>query len=47
MADWKVAEEWLKKADEDFLFAKASLEDGLEFYSPIYFTPIFLVWGLG
>lgn len=37
MVDRQVVEEWLNKADEDLLYAKASLEDGLEFYSQICF----------
>ncbi len=31
MADPKIAGEWLRKADEDFDFAKANLEEGDNF----------------
>ncbi len=37
MVDPKLAEGWIKKADEDFKYAKISLEEGIEFYSPICF----------
>lgn len=37
MADSQVVGNWLDKADEDLAFAKASLEDGLEFYPQICF----------
>lgn len=37
MVDPKIVEGWIKKADEDLLYGKSSLEDGLEFYSPICF----------
>lgn len=35
MVDSSIIEEWINKADEDFKFAKASLDEGLEFYAPI------------
>lgn len=37
MVDKKIAQNWLDKADEDLAFAKASLQEGLEFYSQICF----------
>ncbi len=37
MADRQIVEEWINKADEDLAFAKANLEQGLEFYSQICF----------
>jgi HEPN domain-containing protein len=37
MADPKVVKEWLTKADEDFNFAKANIEEDSKFYSQICF----------
>lgn len=37
MVDLKIVQEWLDKADEDFNFAVASLEDELEFFPQICF----------
>ncbi len=37
MVDPKIAQGWLDKADEDSEYAKTSLEEGIEFYSPICF----------
>lgn len=37
MVDNQIVENWLDKADEDLAFAKASLEEGLEFYPQICF----------
>jgi len=37
MADPLIVDEWLKKADEDLLFAESNLEGGSEFYSQICF----------
>ena len=37
MADKKIAEKWIEKADEDFGYASMSLEDELEFYAQICF----------
>ena len=37
MVDQKLVEGWIKKADEDFEYAKISLEEGIELYSPICF----------
>lgn len=37
MVDQKVVKEWLAKADDDFMFAGASLNDGSEFFAQICF----------
>ena len=37
MADRKVVNEWLEKADEDFNFAAANLKEGMNFFSQICF----------
>lgn len=37
MADPAIVTEWLEKADEDFLFANATLRDGSEFYAQLCF----------
>ena len=37
MVDKQIIDEWIARADEDLAFAKASLEDGLEFYPQICF----------
>ena len=37
MADQKLIENWLDKANEDLAFAKANLEEGLDFYTQICF----------
>lgn len=37
MVNQQVTEEWLTKADEDFEYAKVSLEEGLAFYAQICF----------
>lgn len=37
MVDSTIVEEWLQKADDDFQYAKASLDEGLKFYSQICF----------
>lgn len=37
MVDNQVVGNWLDKADEDLAFAKASLQEGLEFYPQICF----------
>lgn len=37
MVDPSIVEEWLVKANEDFLFAEVSLLDGSEFYAQICF----------
>jgi HEPN domain-containing protein len=37
MVDPKVVSDWLNKAEEDFLYALASLEDELPFYAQISF----------
>ena len=37
MVDPKLVEDWIKKADEDLLYGKSSLEEGLEFYPQICF----------
>ena len=37
MVDPRLVDGWIEKADEDLLFAKASLKDGLEFYPQICF----------
>lgn len=37
MVDRKIVQEWLEKADEDFLYASASLDEGLAFFSKICF----------
>lgn len=37
MADAAIVHEWLRRADEDFAFAKANLKEGSAFYSHICF----------
>lgn len=37
MVDPKLVNSWVEKADEDLLFARASLKDSLEFYPQICF----------
>lgn len=37
MADPSVVNEWLGKADDDFLFAAANLREGSEFYAQLCF----------
>lgn len=37
MVDEKIVREWLAKADEDFKFAAASLNEGSEFFAQICF----------
>ncbi len=37
MADLKIVNEWLSKADEDFHFAVANLKEGSNFYAQICF----------
>lgn len=37
MVDPKIVQGWIQKADEDFEYAKESLEKGLEFYAQICF----------
>lgn len=37
MADKKIVGEWIEKADEDFGYARASLEEELEFFAQICF----------
>jgi HEPN domain-containing protein len=37
MADPSVVNEWLARADEDFLFAEANLQEGSEFYAQLCF----------
>jgi len=37
MVDDQIVANWLEKADEDLAFAKASLQEGLEFYPQICF----------
>lgn len=37
MADRKIVEEWLKEAEDDFLFAVTNLEEGVNFFSKICF----------
>ena len=37
MVDKRAIEEWLAKADEDYQYAKASLDEGLAFYDQICF----------
>lgn len=38
MVDKQVVDNWINKADEDMVFAKAILEDNLEFYLQICFS---------
>ena len=35
MADQKIVDQWLSKAEEDFGYASSSLEESLEFYAQI------------
>lgn len=37
MADWKLVDDWLFKADEDYGFASCCLEDELEYFGHICF----------
>lgn len=37
MVDLNIIKEWSDKAEEDFLFAKTTLAEGINFYSPICF----------
>lgn len=37
MADFKIVDDWLKKADEDFDFAATNLKEGNRFYAQICF----------
>lgn len=37
MADPSVVGEWLERADEDFLFAEANLQEGSQFYAQLCF----------
>lgn len=37
MADPSIVREWLEKADEDFRFADANLQEGSEFYAQLCF----------
>lgn len=37
MANSNIAKEWSDKAEEDFLFAKTTFDEGIDFYSPICF----------
>jgi HEPN domain-containing protein len=37
MADRRIVEEWLNKADEDFQFASTALDEGNEFFAQICF----------
>lgn len=37
MADPSVVREWLEKADEDFLFAEANLQEGSQLYAQLCF----------
>ena len=36
MVNKRAVEEWLVKADEDYQYAKASLDEGLTFYDQIF-----------
>lgn len=37
MVDPSIIEQWIKKADDDFQYAKLGLDEGLEFYAQICF----------